>query len=73
MKHRALRHIILTGDETPDDLRQAIANLRAHQRKTPIPSTKDELNEDINAVFDMLADVLAGVVVGDGMGSQPTQ
>lgn len=49
-----MRFALLTGDETPDDLRELIANLRERQRRCLISSTRDALNVDINEAFDLL-------------------
>lgn len=50
-----MRFALLTGDETPEDLRELIANLRERQKRTPIPSIKDALDSDISEALDMLA------------------
>lgn len=49
-----MKHLLLVGDETPDDLRAAIVNLRAEQRRQVIPSTAREYAEDIDELIDLL-------------------
>lgn len=49
-----MKHLLLVGDETPDDLRAAITNLRVEQRRQVIPSTAREYAEDIDELIDLL-------------------
>lgn len=51
----AVKFAILTGDETPADLQELIANLRERQRRTPIRSIRDEINADVNEALDAMA------------------
>jgi hypothetical protein len=50
-----MRYLVITDDASPDDLREAITHLREKQRRACIPSTRDELNADINELLDLLA------------------
>lgn len=45
---------LLTGDETPADLRELVARLRDRQRRCHIASVRDELDADINEALDLL-------------------
>ena len=49
-----MRFAILAGDETAEDLRELVVNLRARQRRAVIASVRDELGADIDEVLDML-------------------
>ena len=49
-----MRFALLAGDETADDLRELVTNLRARQRRAVIASVRDELGEDIDEVLDLL-------------------
>lgn len=57
-----MRFALLCGDETAQDLRDLIANLRDRQRRCVIASVRDELDADISEALDML----------NALGSQPT-
>lgn len=50
-----MRYLLVTDDASADDLREAITNLRAKQRRACIQSTRDELDADINELLDLLA------------------
>ena len=50
-----MKFALLTGDETPDDLRELVANLREKQRRCRIASVRDELDADINEALDLLS------------------
>ena len=54
-----MRFALLAGDETADDLRELVTNLRARQRRAVIASVRDELGEDIDEVLDVLAELEA--------------
>ena len=63
-----MRFALLTGDETPEDLRELIGNLRDRQRRTQIQSVRDELDRDVNEAFDLIK----AIETRDAVGSQPT-
>lgn len=48
-----MRHIIVSDDATRATIDQAIAALRAKQRRAVIPSTADEIGEEIDELLDM--------------------
>lgn len=50
----ALKFALLCGDETPEDLRELVSNLRARQRRCVIDSVRDELDADISEALDLL-------------------
>lgn len=52
-----MKFALLTGDETPDDLRELATNLRERQRRCRIASVRDELDRDINEILDLLGEV----------------
>ena len=56
-----MKFALLTGDETPDDLRELITNLRDRQKRCQIASIRDALNTDINEAIDLLQ--IANLVV----------
>ena len=60
-----MRFALLTGDETPDDLRELIGNLRARQKRTAIESVRDELDADISEALDLMR-------ASDAVGPQQT-
>lgn len=43
-----MKHLLLTGDETPEDICAAITNLRIEQRRQVIASTAREFAEDVD-------------------------
>ena len=49
-----MRFALLAGDETAEDLRELVTNLRERQRRAGIASVRDELGADIDEVLDML-------------------
>lgn len=49
-----MRYFVITDDASPDDLREAITNLRAKQRTACIQSTRDELDADMSELLDLL-------------------
>lgn len=54
-----MKFALLTGDETPDDLRELMTNLRERQKRTGIASVRDELDQDISEALDLLKDAHA--------------
>ena len=54
-----MRFALLAGDETAEDLRELVVNLRARQRRAVIASVRDELGADIDEVLDVLAELEA--------------
>jgi hypothetical protein len=49
-----MRYLIVNEDATPAELCEAIANLRIKQRHAVIPSTRDEIGEEIDELLEML-------------------
>jgi hypothetical protein len=49
-----VKFALLTGDETPDDLRELVTNLRDRQRRCRIQSVRDELDADISEALDLI-------------------
>lgn len=49
-----MRYLIVTDDADRPTLEEAINNLRDRQRRCVIPSTRDELQADIDELLDML-------------------
>lgn len=49
-----MRFALLTGDETADEYRELITNLRDRQRVCEISSIRDELDADINEALELL-------------------
>ena len=49
-----MRFVIVPDDASDEELREAIVNLREYQRRTPIPSTKDELDVEMGELLDRL-------------------
>jgi hypothetical protein len=74
-----VRFALLCGDETPEDLRELIGNLRERQRRTVIASIRDELDADISEALDMLQRLTAlgteafELEASDAVGSQYTE
>lgn len=50
-----MKHLLLTGDETPEDICAAITNLRTEQRRQVIASTAREFAADIDELIDLWA------------------
>lgn len=50
-----MKHLLLTGDETPEDICAAITNLRTEQRRQVIASTAREFAEDVDELLDLFA------------------
>jgi hypothetical protein len=48
------RYVLLTGDETRGDLAEAIANLRQRKRMCQIPSTRAEIDDEIDELVALL-------------------
>ena len=59
-----MRFALLTGDETAEDLRELVTNLRERQRRAGIASVRDELGADIDECLDLLGE-------RDAVGPQP--
>lgn len=59
-----MRFALLTGDETPEDLRELMANLRERQRRCQIDSTRVAISQDLDEVLTLLEAM-------DALGSQP--
>ena len=52
-----MRYLVINDDATPQDLREAISNLRAKQRHCGVQVIRDEIDADVNELLDMLAQV----------------
>lgn len=50
-----MKHLLLTGDETPEDICAAITNLRNEQRRQVIASTANEYASDIDELIELWA------------------
>lgn len=50
-----IKHLLLTGDETPEDICAAITNLRIEQRRQVIASTAREFADDIDELIELFA------------------
>ena len=55
MREVPMRYLIINDDATPQDLREAISNLRAKQRGCGVALIRDELDADVNELLDLLA------------------
>lgn len=51
-----MRYLILTGDESDDDLKAAILNLRHEQQRQVIASTEREYAADVDELIDLLTE-----------------
>ena len=49
------RYLVITDDASPEDLREAILNLRAKQRACCVALIRDEIDADVNELLDLLA------------------
>lgn len=49
-----MKHLLLTGDETPEDICAAITNLRDQQRRQVVASTAREYADDIDELIELL-------------------
>ena len=48
-----MRFVLIRDDASLADIDEAIVNLRAKQRKACIPSTRDEIGQDIDELLDL--------------------
>lgn len=51
-----MRYLVITDDASPDDIREAITNLRAKQRACSLSEIRDDISGDIDELLDMLGD-----------------
>lgn len=49
-----MRYLVVNDDASPDEIREAITNLREKQQRACIPSTAEEIGEDINELLEIL-------------------
>lgn len=49
-----MRYLIVTEDAGPDEICEAITNLRTKQRAACIESTRQEISADIDELLEML-------------------
>lgn len=49
-----MRYLRITDDATPEDIREAIANLRAKQRACALAEIRDDIGADIDELLEML-------------------
>lgn len=49
-----MRYLVITDDAAPEDIREAIANLRTKQRACSLSEIREDIGRDIDELLDLL-------------------
>lgn len=49
-----MRYLLITDDAAPEDIREAIADLRTKQRACSLAEIREDIGADIDELLDML-------------------
>ena len=51
-----MRYLVITDDATPEDIREAITNLRTKQRACSLSEIREDIGADLDELLDLLAE-----------------